>query len=682
MTFLIDAAQYFEAFASAVDQAERTIYIAAWDIDSRTPLRHLDDESEGAPVCLGEFLNKKVARTPGLQAYILCWDFAMLYVLEREWLPFFKLGWKTHRRVHFRLAGEHPTGASHHQKFVVVDDAVAFSGGIDLTKSRWDTSEHRIDDPRRIDPGGNPYSPFHDVQALVDGDAAASLGDLFRARWLRARGKKLGKGERAGPTPWPRQVEPDLRDVQVAISRTLPPYKSPSYVREVESSFLDSIRAAEKSIYMENQYLTAKPIIEALVERLRQKEGPEIVIVLPRESSGWLEKASMDSLRARALKRLLEADGKNRLRILHPVLPHDVPLYVHSKVMVVDDRLARVGSANLSNRSMGFDSECDLSVEARGDPTVAKGIASFKNRLLAEHLGVSLEKVSETLTETRSLIRTVELQSTEERSLKPLPWDPDLWIDPAAVVPDPSVLDPEKPIRLDQMIDQFVEDLQPESKKRHIVRIGVVLMFLLGLAVAWRWGPLSEWVRMPQVIEATASIKEAPFSLLYIAAGFVMGGLLMVPVMLLVGVTAMLFPPLSGMFYSLIGCLCSALMTYFIGRVLGRDAILKIAGARINRLNRRLAREGVLTVTVVRNLPIAPFTIVNMVAGASRIKVQDYLLGTAIGMAPGIIGITVFMDRLVVAIMDPFWGNIAAAMTVAFAVGLGIWWIRRRISKD
>ena len=166
VTFLIDGAAYFEAFAQSVELAKNSILIAGWDINSQVELLR-GNQSGNSSTRLGDFLNTAVSRTPGLRAYILAWDFAMIYALEREAFPIFKLDWRTHDRLHFRLDGDHPVGASHHQKIVIVDDAIAFVGGLDLTKRRWDTSEHRVNDPRRIDPHGHPYPPFHDVQMLV-----------------------------------------------------------------------------------------------------------------------------------------------------------------------------------------------------------------------------------------------------------------------------------------------------------------------------------------------------------------------------------------------------------------------------------------------------------------------------------------------------------------------------------
>ena len=208
---------------------------------------------------------------------------------------------------------KHPFGASQHQKVLVVDDAVAFSGGIDLSKWRWDTPEHVINDKRRVDPDGKPYPPFHDVQMLVDGDAAAALGELARKRWLRATEEEIERRTRDPAThPWPASLQPLMHDVPVAIARTLADYAGKKGVREVERLYLDSIAAAERFIYIENQYLTAHCIAEALAQRLRQSDGPEVVIVMPEKTGGWLEQHIMDVLRSRLVNQLREADHSQR----------------------------------------------------------------------------------------------------------------------------------------------------------------------------------------------------------------------------------------------------------------------------------------------------------------------------------------------------------------------------------
>jgi phospholipase D1/2 len=171
VAFLIDGAAYFDAFVSAAESASQSIIIVGWDLNSRVRLVH-DEQPRDFPGEFKELLNALTARRRELHIYILLWDFSMLFVWERELLPIVANGWRTHRQIHFAVDGHHPAGASHHQKIVVVDDAVAFVGGLDLTRNRWDTPEHRADDPRRVDAAGHPYAPFHDVQMLVDGKAA------------------------------------------------------------------------------------------------------------------------------------------------------------------------------------------------------------------------------------------------------------------------------------------------------------------------------------------------------------------------------------------------------------------------------------------------------------------------------------------------------------------------------
>ena len=284
VSFLIDADAYFRAFRTAVSNARHSLFVVGWDINSRLNLPR--DGDDGHPGELCDFLNDVVQRRRDLNAYILIWDFAMIYAIERELLPVYRLDWRTHRRLQFHLDDSHPTGASQHQKIVVVDNRLAFVGGIDLTRSRWDTPAHLAEDARRIDPDGTAYGPFHDVQVMVEGAAAAALGEIARTRWQRATGREAKPARSSRHELWPSGVKPDFEDIEVAISRTEPRFEDREETREVERLYLDAITAARDSIYIENQYLTSESVSTALCKRLADRDGPEVVLVLPRASSG------------------------------------------------------------------------------------------------------------------------------------------------------------------------------------------------------------------------------------------------------------------------------------------------------------------------------------------------------------------------------------------------------------
>src|SRR5688572_4714396 len=512
LAFLVDGEDYFRAVREAVREAQRSIFILGWDVDSRQRLVP-DGANDGWPEQLADFLNALVSKRGRLRAYLLSWDFAMLYALEREWMPIYKLDWRTHRRLSFRLDARHPTGASHHQKCVVVDDSVAFVSGFDLSRSRWDTSEHRSEEPRRRNPFGLTYGPFHDVGAVVEGECANAIGELARERWLRATGRRPRvRVEKPVDGRWPASITPVLRDVPVAIARTEPAFEDLAGVSEVRNLHLDAIAAAQRDIFAENQYFTSRAIADAFRTRLAEPDGPDIAIVSPGTQSGWLEVNTMGVLRARIHRDLKAADRHDHYRLLCPKLAwlddDKGCLNVHSKIMVVDDRFAMVGSANLSDRSMGLDTELNIAIEANGDPRIASAIAGFRNRLLAEHLGSDPATVAATLEREGRLIATITALDgkSPERTLAAN--DPPL--DPAldAIVPDHSVLDPEKPIDPDVL----VADLVPEGETRAGTRIRVFALAaaLIAIGVAalvWRYTPLGEWVDLRAIIADSKGLK-------------------------------------------------------------------------------------------------------------------------------------------------------------------------------
>ncbi len=317
LAFLIDGAAYFRAFREAACQARHSVLILSWDIDTRLHLIR-DSDPDAFPEPLGDFLYALVRVRRDLCIHVLNWDWALLYALERQWLPLYKLQWRRHPRLRFHLDDQYPFGASQHQKVVVIDDRVAFVGGLDLCENRWDTPEHAPDDARRINADHTAYRPFHDVQLVVAGEAAAHLGALARERWRRATGETLDAPPKRDDLPWPQSVKPDLEDQAVAIARTEASPDGRETVREVESLYLAAIASARRFLYIENQYLSAWRIGEALTDRLREAEGPEIVIVLPLKTGDWLEQHTMDVLRSRLLRRLREADHHHRLRVYYP----------------------------------------------------------------------------------------------------------------------------------------------------------------------------------------------------------------------------------------------------------------------------------------------------------------------------------------------------------------------------
>ena len=140
----------------------------------------------------------------------------------------------------------------------------------------------------------------------------------------------------------------------------------------------------------------------------------------------------------------------------------------------------RSGSSNLSNRSMGLDSECDIAVEVTESQPCGAAIARFRHRLLAEHLGVDVDEVAAAQARHVSLIAAIEPMRGGRRTLEPLsgdvPQEIDQW------VPDSALLDPEKPVEPDAFFDQFIPSDQQKPAYRHMLRIGLLLLGVAGLA--------------------------------------------------------------------------------------------------------------------------------------------------------------------------------------------------------
>ncbi len=665
---LIDGESYFKALRQALLAAQECIYIIGWDIDSRFELLR-ETPDDDMPVALRDLLNELVKRKPKLEIYILTWDFTPLLALNREWLPKYQLRARTHERVHFNMQAAVAAGASHHQKFVVIDDSLAFSGGLDITHNRWDTPRHGLDDTRRRDSDdGDIPQPYHDMQLMVNGPCAQALGNIARERWEDACGETL-----TAPTPrplWLDDYPSGFNDCEVAISLTRAKGEPRGELRQVEWLYHDMIAAAQDYIYIENQYLTSDTIGTALAESLSRASGPEIVIVSGYATVGWLSQYTMDILRCRLSQRLFEADQSNRLRIYYPHLPgadEDMTINVHAKVMVVDDLLLRIGSANLNNRSMGLDSECDLTLHAETDTNRA-AIRRIRNRLLAEHLDVTPEAINEAHSEHGSLLKAIESLQGKPRTLKLLDLIPDTGI--FENLPDQALVDPETPVDSDALRDILVPEPMRKGTASRVLTGGGLLLFTFALAALWHWTPMAEWADVDGIKATIAMFKQRAYAPLVAVGVTAAGSLAGMPISVLIVAEVLVFGALAGGLYSLVGGLLGAVLAYQVGQSLGQNTLRRLAGPKLNHISQQVARQGIMAVVIVRMIPIAPFLVVNLVAGASHIRLRDFTIGSLIGLLPGTVALALVTDGVIRTANEPTFAHVALLLGVIAALAL------------
>jgi phosphatidylserine/phosphatidylglycerophosphate/cardiolipin synthase-like enzyme len=245
---------------------------------------------------------------------------------------------------------------------------------------------------------------------------------LARERWRRATGEMLPDTEVNGDA-WPADLAPEFAQVPVAIARTEPGWRDNVAVEEISPLTVDMIRAGRHAIYIEAQYFTARCIRGVLEQSLLASKGPEIIVVVTREAHSMLERVFLGENRDRLIRRLRRADRHNRFRAYYPVVPGEkgaCNVLLHSKVMIVDDHLVRIGSANLNNRSMGLDTECDLVIEAHDAPS-RRAVTALRARLLGEHAGVAPDELQEAVARQGSLIRALDAVGRGARGLRPYP---------------------------------------------------------------------------------------------------------------------------------------------------------------------------------------------------------------------------------------------------------------------
>jgi phospholipase D1/2 len=398
---LVDGEDYYAALCEAARRARRYICMTGWQFDTRANLAPAEG---GERLEFLSFLNSLCEENEELEIFITAWNYSVVYAIEREWFQNVRFAVGAHERIHFRFLNHPEPGGAHHEKIVVVDGVVAFTGGLDVCDERWDTRAHRVDDARRLSARGTLYGPFHDVQTLLVGGAVQAMEEFFWQSWQQAGGdvRERPSQSEAPTSEWAggmlRERGLPLRARRVALSRTR---VEDDERFEIEELLLRAVEGAESCIYLENQYFTSKAFVKALIGRMRDAERSKLDVIFMLPEGGHSKKeelvlGSRQRLMLWLVQELARAN-RHRLRVLKSCgvdsTGKRVATFIHSKVAIVDERFVTIGSANLMNRCMRIDHEVNVSFDVdlceteRERSQLAEDIRHLRASLLAEHAG-------------------------------------------------------------------------------------------------------------------------------------------------------------------------------------------------------------------------------------------------------------------------------------------------------
>ncbi|HWB21967.1 MAG TPA: phospholipase D-like domain-containing protein [Gaiellaceae bacterium] len=364
---LIDGAQALPLVAEELRSARSHVHLTGWHFGPEFALVR-DDR----PLVLRDLLTELAER---VDVRVLAWAGAPLPLFRpsRGDIRKIKDRFTAHTKIQFALDSHERPMHCHHEKTIVIDDRVAFVGGIDLTAEagdRYDTNEH----PSRAAIG------WHDAAARIEGPAVADVANHFVMRWREVTGEQLARAE---PTEAAGEIE-------LQIARTIPEkiYKAiPRGEFSILESYVRAFRGAQRFIYIENQFLWSPEISAVLVEKLKHPPSPDfrLVAVLPTKPNNGAEDTRG------VLGELIDADGDAGMVLACTLAARSGPnwdsIYVHAKIAVVDDEWITIGSANLNEHSLFNDTELNLVAH---DPGLAR---DARLRLWSEHLELPVDRI-------------------------------------------------------------------------------------------------------------------------------------------------------------------------------------------------------------------------------------------------------------------------------------------------
>ncbi len=678
MSVLIDCANFYRALQDSISKAKTSIFILGWEIDSGTHLLRGSEERESKiPSKIVDLLANKAKENPALQVYLVRWDASVAFPYDRELMPEGAWTLNTPANVSIFVDNMIPLGGSHHQKIILIDDELVFTGGMDIARERWDERHHDPEDILRTDFRG-PYRPYHDVQVVMDGPITQVFSQIVRWRWSRVSGYEAwpapetkeetnseDKTEKLGSPVacWPSDFPPQARDILCAVARTLPEFKDEPKIQEVQSMYLAIIQNAQEFIYIENQFLTCLEIARALNQRLKEKSGLRIILISSYDPQGFLEQEGLWAERIQFRSDLTQGISNSRFLFVCTGMTDrfgkDNYKRIHSKVFIVDDHHLVVASSNLNNRSMALDTECDVIFQS--DDTAGQSfIAQTRNDLLGEHCGRNPQEVAQFLAQGRELselLEPIRPHAYHLREINDSQFTQRYFKKIAQRIADPKV--------------PLINLARPwRNPKGHRLLFGLAVFISLSLF----------WYFMKESIQGIGQndiqlflerSRASDWALPLVCLAYVVGGFIFFPVTLLSLLVAGVFGPIRGPVYGLIGSLLSAAVMFGIGNWVGSKGLRNLLGGKVQSIDHHLQKSGVLGVILIRLVPIAPFSLVNLAAGISSIRFGDFLLGSFLAFIPFLLVKGVLGDSMLQVLLNPSRQNIYY-LILGFLLWIGV----------
>ena len=301
-----------------------------------------------------------------------------------------------------------------------------------------------------------------------------------------------------------------------------------------------------------------------------------------------------------------------------------------------------------------------------------------RNDLLAEHMGNEVDTIAEAVESARGMAKALGAMSSTARCLKKLECEEI----PEAQLALAKVGDPAAPI--------FETMTQPApgpagkggfATRRLLYILGGLVAAAIVLALVWTHTPLKDVVTRDNAARLADWFAGFWWAPLLVVLAYTPASFIMFPRWLITMTAVLAFGPWKGFVYAMSGVILAGIATFLPGRLVERDTVKRLAGPRLKPVAKFMERKGLIAVTLVRLVPIAPFPVVNLVMGAMRVKLWHFVLGTFLGMLPGMIAATVLSDQLAAAIEDPthvnFWMIAGAVAMLAGLAFFGQRYMRR-----